>query len=158
MASNDVSSILTLKVGGLGHTLTLETLSSITIGDLKKEIEGKTGVPAAYQRLLARGKKLDTDELSLQDAGLEDRTRLMLLRNALYVQEKDIVDSLLLIRKEIEDLEEKKDTTPDTVRSELVTRICCKLDGVDTRGSGSLRALRKQLIRRAESIDESNPT
>ena len=107
---------------------------------------------------MARGKKLDTDELSLQDAGLEDRTRLMLLRNALYVQEKDIVDSLLLIRKEIEDLEEKKDTTPDTVRSELVTRICCKLDGVDTRGSDSLRALRKQLIRRAESIDESNPT
>jgi hypothetical protein len=37
----------------------------------------------------------------------------------------------------------------------MVTRICCKLDEVDTKGSENLRAQRKELIRKAESMEAS---
>ena len=156
MASNADSSSWTLRITGLGHSVTLDNITStMSIGGLKQLIEQETGIPSVYMRLLARGKKLDLDEQSLEEAGLENRTKIMLLRNALYTQEKESVDSLALLRKEIEELEAKKDTTPNNVITELVTRLCCKLDSVDTKGSDSLRALRKSLIGRVESIDSS---
>eukprot|EP00980_Cylindrotheca_fusiformis_P029152 scaffold22740_cov139-Cylindrotheca_fusiformis.AAC.6 len=146
----------TIKVAGLGHSLTLETdgsTTTTTIGDLKREIERLTNIPAMYQHLLARGKKLDMDQLTLEEAGIEDRTKIMLLHNAAYASEKGGYDVLARLQREIADLEAKKEETPSHVTSELVTRICCKLDAVDIQGSENLRALRKQLLRRAEGID-----
>lgn len=142
-----------LRVAGLGHAITLETEASTTIASLKQEIERHTKIPVMYQRLLARGKKLETDNQSIKEAGIEDRTKVMLLHNATYAQEKDGYEVLARLGQEIDDLESKKHSTTHHVISELVTRICCKLDAVEINGSENLRALRKKLIRKAEGID-----
>jgi hypothetical protein len=152
--ASDASSI-TLRITGLGHTLTLKFSSSTTIGCLKQEIASHTKLPAVYQRLLARGSKLESDTVTLEDAGLMDRTRIMLLHNALYAQEKEGFEALSALAKEIEDLAQTKDSISSTAMSEMVTRICCKLDEVDTKGSENLRSQRKELIRKAESMEAS---
>jgi hypothetical protein len=155
MAASSEVSKRTLRVAGLGHSITLKTEASTTIGALKQEIERQTNVPAIYQRLLARGKKLEADNLSLKEAGLEDRTKIMLLHNPSYVQEKEGYEILSQLAEEIDDLESKKDSTPNDVISEFVTRICCKLDAVEIKGSENLRGLRKALLRKAQGIDSA---
>jgi hypothetical protein len=154
-ASSGASKRRTLKVSGLGHSITLETEPSDTIGDLKQEIESQTSIPAIYQRLLARGKKLEDDTLLLEEAGLEHRTKVMLLHNPSYVQEKEGYETLSRLAKDIDDLESKKDETPNKLMSEFVTRICCKLDAVEIKGSEDLRAFRKTLLRKAQGIDST---
>jgi hypothetical protein len=154
-ASSGASKRRTLKVSGLGHSITLETEPSDTIGDLKQEIESQTSIPAIYQRLLARGKKLEDDTLLLEEAGLEHRTKVMLLHNPSYVQEKEGYETLSRLAKDIDDLESKKDETPNKLMSEFVTRICCKLDAVEIKGSEDLRAFRKTLLRKAQGIDSA---
>jgi hypothetical protein len=123
---------------------------------LKQEIETRTALPTIYQRLLARGTKLEVEDATLAEAGLQDRTRIMLLHNALYSKEKDGFESLSLLAKQIDELAAKKKTTPANVRSELITRICCRLDDIDTMGSENLRTLRKELIQKAENMDSSS--
>lgn len=152
--ASEVSS-KTLRVAGLGHLLTLQLSSQTTIGGLKQEIEQNTGIPAFYQRLLARGSKLDCNEITLEEAKIKDRTRIMLLHNELYGQEKEGFEALEAVSREIEDLARKKESTSPTVLTELVTRLCCRLDGIDTAGSSNLRRKRKDLIRKAENLDSS---
>jgi hypothetical protein len=157
-ASDSSSNTVALRVTGLGHTLTLEPhLGSSTVADLKREIEARTGILAAHQRLLARGHKLeDGDAVTLEQAGLKGRTKIMLLHNELYGKEKEGYEELAAIAKEIDDLASKKKDkkVSQKVVSELVTRICCKLDQVDTKDSDTLRAYRKDLLRKAESVDD----
>mmetsp|Transcript_69 Transcript_69/g.194 ORF Transcript_69/g.194 Transcript_69/m.194 type:complete len:164 (-) Transcript_69:336-827(-) len=147
---------ITLRVSGIGHTLTLEVASCSTVGSLKHQIETRTALPSVYQCLLARGSKLDVDENSLDEVGLKHRTRIILLHNELYAKEKHGYSELSALAKEIDDLNRMKNSKPPAVLSDLVTRICCKLDGVSVDGSKNLRALRKDLIRKAENIERSN--
>lgn len=143
----------TLKVSGLGHSITLDMEGTSTIAALQAEIAKETKIPAIYQQLLARGKKFDISTLTLEEAGIEHRTKVMLMRNALYAQEKEAFEILSQLSHEIDELYSKKDSTPASLLSELITRICCKLDEVDVKGSENLRAQRKELIRKAETMD-----
>lgn len=145
-----------LKVSGLGHSITLEMEGTATVAALQEEIAKQTNVPAIYQRLLARGKQFESSEITLEEAGIEHRTKIMLMRNALYAQEKEGFEVLSKLSQEIDDLETKKDSTPANALSELITRVCCKLDEVDVQGSENLRAQRKELLRKAESLDTNN--
>mmetsp|Transcript_26527 Transcript_26527/g.41042 ORF Transcript_26527/g.41042 Transcript_26527/m.41042 type:complete len:164 (-) Transcript_26527:342-833(-) len=147
---------ITLRVSGLGHTLTLEVASCSTVGSLKFQIETSTAIPSVYQCLLARGSKLDVDENTLDGVGLKHRTRIILLHNELYAKEEQGYGELSVLAREIEDLKMMKNSKPPAVISDLVTRICCKLDGVSVNGSKTLRTLRKDLIRKAENIEHSN--
>lgn len=149
------SSLIKLRISGLGHSLTLDLELSSTIGDLKKEIENQTTILVGYQRLLARGKKLDLNDQTLGETGVKDRTKLMLMHSALYAQEKEGFEALSVLAKEIEELKAKKNTIPGNAMTEIITRICCKLDAVETKGSENLRAMRKDLIRKAERIDSA---
>jgi hypothetical protein len=151
------STIITLRITGLGHTLTLDHAASSTVESLKQEIAGRTGLPAVYQRLLARGHKLEDNHATLDEAGVKNRTKVMLLHSALYAQEKDGWDALAVLAQELDDLAAGPDTTAAAM-SDLVTRLCCKLDAVDTMGSEHLRARRKQLLRQAEHLDAANHT
>mmetsp|Transcript_8748 Transcript_8748/g.12709 ORF Transcript_8748/g.12709 Transcript_8748/m.12709 type:complete len:182 (+) Transcript_8748:80-625(+) len=158
---------ITLKIVGLGHKLTLTIPSSATIETLKQKIESLTLLPVSYQRLLARGHSFNNDNTddnvtTLSDAGIEDRTKIMLLHNASYAADKAGVDCINELVEEINALEQKLTTTTTTSKKkkvskqtvhELVTQICCKLDGVDTNGSDSLRAMRKRAIQKAEGLD-----
>lgn len=148
-------SLLLLKVTGLGHKITLNVAETSTIFDIKKEIETQTGLPASYQRLLSRGKKLDTDEATLDSLNIQNRTTIMLLHNESYAADKQAIDEIASLKAQIDALEARKESTPKDELHEQVTVICCKLDAVDTHGSESLRAMRKEALKKAEAIDSS---
>ena len=149
---------VSIKIAGLGHNFTLEMASpKETLGSLKSQIERHTELLPAYQRLVCRGLKLDDDSQSLEDIGIVDRTKIMLLHSPLYAQEKDTFEALMTVSTEIDDLGGQSGVEPK-VMTELVTRICCKLDAIDTAGSTHLRAKRKELLKKAESIDATGKT
>ncbi|CAJ1933886.1 unnamed protein product [Cylindrotheca closterium] len=150
------SNTRTLKVTGLGHSISFDMEDTSTVADLQTEISKKTKIPAIYQRLLARGKKFDISNLTLAEAGIEHRTKIILMHSAMYAQEKEGFEVLSKLSEEIDDLHAKKDSTPTNEMSEFITRICCKLDEVDVKGSENLRAQRKELIRKAESMDTNS--
>lgn len=147
---------LTLRVTGLGHKLTFEIPSSATLAHLKAEIERQISLPAPYQQLIARGKKLDgtnDDEASLESLGIQDRTSIMLLHNKVYATDQAGVTAITELLNEIDELSAKAEDTAPNVVHEMVTQICCKLDGIDINGSEHLRSMRKKAIAKAESID-----
>lgn len=143
---------INIKVSGLGHSFTLELPSTEPLGTLKSQIEQATDLLPAYQRLVCRGLKLDDDTQTLDEIGIKDRTKVMLLHSPLYAQEKETYEKLLSVSTEIDDLAGQSGVEPK-VLTELVTRICCKLDAIDTSGSEHLRAKRKELLKKAESIE-----
>jgi hypothetical protein len=126
-------------------------------------IEEETGLPVQYQRLLTRGIKLDDDSArqgnskTLHEVGIVHRTKFILLHSPIYAKEKDTYDKLKEIEKEIVELEESKTEKlllDPAVVSEMVTRICCKLDQIDVKGSTTLRSQRKQMLHRAERLEK----
>ena len=173
---------ITLRITGLGHNMTLQDLSSttMTMAELMTKIYNSTGIIPRYQRLIGpRGLKIDSnndnsndngdggDEKTLFEIGIKDRTKLILMHSPLYSNEKDSYEKLIGIEKEINDLENSiliresiynnknnnNDHKKPIVVSEMVTRICCKLDLVDTVGSIFIRLKRKELIKKVEGLE-----
>ena len=171
---------ITLRITGLGHNMTLKDLSSttMTMAELMTKIYNSTGIIPRYQRLIGpRGLKIDSnndnsndngnggDEKTLFEIGIKDRTKLILMHSPLYSNEKDSYEKLIGIEKEINDLENSiltresinndhnNDHKKPIVVSEMVTRICCKLDLVDTVGSIFIRLKRKELIKKVEGLE-----
>jgi hypothetical protein len=171
---------ITLRITGLGHNMTLTDLSSttMTMAELMTKIYNSTGIIPRYQRLIGpRGLKIDSnndnsngngnggDEKTLFEIGIKDRTKLILMHSPLYSNEKDSYEKLIRIEKEINDLEKiiliresinnnnNNDHQKPFVVSEMVTRICCKLDLVDTVGSIFIRLKRKELIKKVEGLE-----
>ena len=105
--------------------------------------------------------------ITLSELGIENRTKLMLLHSPFYAIEKDVYEQLRGIEQEIDDLEsniqrsynssdnnENQNQLQRPIQvSEMVTRICCKLDTVDIKGSKALRLQRKELIKKAEGLE-----
>ena len=146
--------MVTLRVAGLGHTLTLEVEPSSPVGELKQRIRDETGLPVEYQRLVARGSKLEDNEATLDETGIKDRTKVMLMHSATYAQEKEGFEALSKLANEIDELKKMKESSSPEVFREMVTRLCCRLDGVDTKGSDNLRTKRKELLLKAQALDE----
>ena len=153
---------LTIKVTGLGHKLTLKDLPAVstTVEGLFQAIEEQTGLPSRYQKLIGPQKLNITyeDDLitkSLADLGIKNRTKLMLLHSPNYQAEKDTYEQLQAVEQEIANLREsiKQQAQKEGYVAEMVTRICCKLDAIDTSGSQGLRAHRKKLIQTAEGLE-----
>ena len=173
---------ITLRITGLGHNMTLQDLSSttMTMAELMTKIYNSTGIIPRYQRLIGpRGLKIDSnndnsndngngdggDEKTLFEIGIKDRTKLILMHSPLYSNEKDSYERLIGIEKEINDLknsiliresinnDHNNDHKKPIVVSEMVTRICCKLDLVDTVGSIFIRLKRKELIKKVEGLE-----
>ena len=153
---------LTIKVTGLGHKLTLKDLPSVstTVEGLFQAIEEQTGLPSRYQKLIGPQKLNITynDDLitkSLADLGIKHRTKLMLLHSPNYQAEKDTYEQLQAVEQEIASLREsiQQQAQKEGYVAEMVTRICCKLDAIDTSGSPGLRAHRKKLIQTAEGLE-----
>lgn len=161
--------VIRLRVAGLGHAFELDADPSVTLGQLKEEIEHMIGLPAPYQRLVAKRKKMDDDTMVLgptimggedgntiisMGIGLEDRTKILLLHSPLYANDKEGIDKLTNLTKEIQKIDagrRSRDMNNKTVQ-ELIIQICCKIDAVETNGSESLRKFRKLTIKRAEEV------
>jgi len=154
---------ITLKVAGLGHSFTFDANTKntqSTVADVKAEVERQTSLPCGYQRLLARGKKLDDDAATLSSLGIQNRTRIMLLHNEAYNQDREGFEAIRKLSNEIDETIASANATEKGMSSieihERVTQICCKLDGIDTHGSETLRVMRKQAVVKAESLDRSS--
>ncbi len=153
---------LTIRVTGLGHKLTLKDLPSVstTVEDLFQAVSEQTGIPPMYQKFVGPQKlnitySEDLAAKSLADLGIQDRTKLMLLHSPNYQAEKDTYEQLKAVEAEIANLEASilKNAQKEGYVAEMVTRICCKLDAIDTSGSQGLRAHRKKLIQTAEGLE-----
>mmetsp|Transcript_16165 Transcript_16165/g.23767 ORF Transcript_16165/g.23767 Transcript_16165/m.23767 type:complete len:99 (-) Transcript_16165:41-337(-) len=93
---------LTLKVSGLGHSLTLNVSPSATLGDVMKEVESKTSLPAGYQRLIGPGLKRTVDEdVTLESLGIQDRTKFLLLHSKNFADDQKGILAITEIQKEI---------------------------------------------------------
>ena len=171
--------LLTIRVTGLGHKVTLKDLPSVstTVADLRTKVFEATGLPPRFQKFIGPQKLIicnsgdgnstinSNNEIenqkSMADLGIKDRTRLMLLHSPLYQTEKDTYEQLKAIQDEIKTLEASiQEKKPEVLQkqgyvSEMVTRICCRLDAIETAGSKDLRAHRKELIQTAEGLESS---
>ena len=155
-----------LRIAGLGHHFELDANTNAKLSDLKEEVERRTEIPAPYLRLVAKSKKLDDDSMvlgpSIMDggrvveigAGLEDRTKLLLLHSSNYSEDKTGIDKLDKLNEEIKKLEDG--TFDDKTVQELIIQICCKIDCVETNGSDALRKMRKKTIKYAESVAQKS--
>jgi hypothetical protein len=165
-SSSDGAPIL-LRIAGLGHHIELEISPTATLADLKYEVQKQTGVPASYQRLVAKRKKMDDDSLLLGPSivdesnkeensgiGLETRTKILLLHSPSFAQDKDGIDALTNLNAEIDKIDEGRRSREmeDKVVQEFIIQICCKVDAVETNGSDALRQMRKQTIQKAEMV------
>ncbi|KAL7533459.1 hypothetical protein ACHAXR_010385 [Thalassiosira sp. AJA248-18] len=158
--------VIRLRIAGLGHAIELEASPTATLGELKEEIAGKIDLPPPYQRLVAKRKKLDDDTMVLgptimdgntilgMGIGLEDRTKILLLHSPLYANDKEGIDKLSELNKEINKIDMARRTRDmkNKMVQELIIQICCKIDGVDTNGSESLRTYRKLTVKKAEEV------
>jgi hypothetical protein len=170
--SDDTTAVMliTLRITGLGHNMTLKDLPSttMTMAELMTKIHNSTGLIPRYQRLIGpRGLKIDSnndndngggggDEKTLFEIGIKDRTKLILMHSPLYTNEKDSYEKLIEIRESNNDNNNNNNNNNNhkpIVVSEMVTRICCKLDLVDTVGSTFIRSQRKELIKKAEGLE-----
>ena len=112
---------LLLRVAGLGQQFDFDVSpTATTLGDLKREIEVRTSIPAPYQRLVAKKKIMEDDTLVLGSPttstgnnghgngstttgiGLENRTKILLFHSPLYEQDREGIEKLILLSKEIE--------------------------------------------------------
>jgi hypothetical protein len=165
---------LTIRVTGLGHKVTLKDLpaASTTVEVLREKVSEATGLPPRFQKLIGPQKLNinsypENDEKNhdpslgtrtLSELGIRDRTKLMLLHSPVYQIEKDTYEQLEAARDEILRLETSiKDQTKESRKSgyvsEMITRICCRLDAIDVAGSSHLRAQRKELIQKADALE-----
>ena len=166
-SSEKAPSSLRLRVAGLGHYCELDMSPMATLSDLKEQVENKTDIPAPYQRLVAKRKKMDddgqilgptimdsADNIEKLGIGLEDRTKILLLHSSLYSQDKEGVEKLNAYIKEINRIDEarKNREMENKVVQELIIQICCKIDCVETNGSDALRKMRKMAVRKAEDV------
>ena len=159
---------ISLRITGLGNKFDLKDLPAekTTVADLRLKVAERTGVPPRFQKFLGPQKlnitfseRGDLAEKSLADLGIQDRSRLLLLHSPNYQMEKDVYKQLLKVQDEINTLKKNirnhsNETQPPKYVAEMVTRICCKLDAIDTVGSKDLRKHRKELIQKAEQLED----
>lgn len=140
-----------LRISGLGHNVEIDVTKVTTLGQVKENVSERTDIPAPYILLLSRGKKLLDGEATLEDLGILDRTRLMLMHGPGWHTDRAGVEEIQSVSKSLDELEAKNDIEPKVV-DELVTQACIRLDHVDVGQSETLRELRRSLLRRAEDL------
>ena len=115
--------LITLRITGLGHNMTLKDLPSttMTMAELMTKIYNSAGLIPRYQRLIGpRGLKIDSnndndngggggDEKTLFEIGIKDRTKLILMHSPLYTNEKDSYEKLIEIEKDVQLTPKEKD-------------------------------------------------
>ena len=140
--------VVRLKLTGCGQSLELEVENGETVGRLldKCAEEMGGGVSRRHVKLVARGKNLDESsaQLSLEAAGIRDRTKMMIMHTKNYHAEKAGLAKLA-------ELAARADAVADPASAagqEMLTQLLCEVDGVDAGGSDWLRAQRKALVKR----------
>ena len=125
--------VVRLKLTGCGQSLELEVENGETVGRLldKCAEEMGGGVSRRHVKLVARGKNLDESsaQLSLEAAGIRDRTKMMIMHTQHYHAEKAGVAKLA-------ELSARADAVADPASAagqEMLTQLLCEVDGVGAR-------------------------
>ena len=165
-----ISPKIRLRIAGLGHHFELDAAPTATLGVLKEEIERKTDLPSPYQRLVAKRKKLDDDTMVLgptvmdgntilsMGIGFEDGTKILLLHSPLYEPDREGIEKLTTLLKEIDRIDKARRSRDmdNKLVQELIIQMCCKIDAIETNGSDALRKLRKLTVKRAEDVAQKS--
>ena len=141
--------IVRLRVAGCGQSFDFELETSSKVGAVLDKTAEAMGLARHHIKMLYRGKQIGggNDGVSLDAAGIRDRTKLMLMYTGEYHKEKEIIEQLAALSKQVDDLDPRQKGY-----DEFLTQIMCKLDGVDTAGSEWLRARRKAELVRIEGL------
>jgi hypothetical protein len=121
-ANNDT---ISLRIRGIGHDITLSSIdpSTTTLTSIQSIIESRTGLPPLYQRIICNGKTLtsalisktsnDADGVTLAQLGMVRYgtiTKVILMHNSSYNDDKDKIETILKLSNELELLELKGQT------------------------------------------------
>mmetsp|Transcript_8147 Transcript_8147/g.24369 ORF Transcript_8147/g.24369 Transcript_8147/m.24369 type:complete len:153 (+) Transcript_8147:269-727(+) len=134
-----------LRVSGCGKQLDVELESSASVGALLDRVGNELGgLQRGHIKLLFRGKRLGegNENVSLEAAGVRDRTKLMAMHTALYHKHGEAIKAMDALAAQFDAV----DPADGKLRQEVATQVLCKLDGVETGGDDWLRARRKALI------------
>mmetsp|Transcript_8306 Transcript_8306/g.10519 ORF Transcript_8306/g.10519 Transcript_8306/m.10519 type:complete len:256 (-) Transcript_8306:108-875(-) len=136
ISSNDQSSsMINLRIRGLGHDIILKLSPCTTLSSLQSQIEFQTGLPPPYQRIICNGRTLNNtsthtnvnvnahDKTSHANAnedngpsltqllGITKRgntiTKAILMHNSNYMKDREKVELILKLSHELENLELK---------------------------------------------------
>lgn len=97
---------------------------------------------------------MDGNTILSMGIGLEDRTKILMLHSPSYEKDKDGVEKLTGLMKEIEKIDlggHTREFNNKTVQ-EFIIQVMCKIDCVETNGSEALRKMRKLTIKQAEDV------
>mmetsp|Transcript_278 Transcript_278/g.1084 ORF Transcript_278/g.1084 Transcript_278/m.1084 type:complete len:178 (-) Transcript_278:56-589(-) len=141
---------LRLKVAGLGQSFEWDVEASTTVAALRARCATALGVGPEHVKLVVRGKTFTDAEVALADAGLADRTRVMLLHTPAYHADSAAIEALRDLRHGVDELLLGASASDAAAREERLTQILCKLDAVD--GGPWVRAERRAAIRRIEDL------
>jgi BAG domain len=162
---------ITIKIVGLGYNLTAQFAHDERWSTVQEWITEQTGLPTAYQRFVSRHLNFDVVDnefgslttKTLAEIGVQDRTKIMLLHSAQYGPDRESYEQLRAVRAQLDQFAMDQqhmrtggDNTGHEVVAELITRWCCQLDAIDTKDSVTLRRMRKELLQRAQAMDDSS--
>jgi BAG domain len=174
---------ITIKIVGLGYNLTAQFAHDERWSTVQEWITEQTGLPTAYQRFVSRHLNFDVVDnvdasslttKTLAEIGVQDRTKIMLLHSAQYGPERESYEQLLAVRAQLDQFameqqqrrtdgdddsghnDDDQKATRMVVVAELITRWCCQLDAIDTKDSATLRRMRKELLQRAQAMEDSS--
>lgn len=121
----------------------------VTLQDFKNHIAGEMDLRPEYLKLIHRGKVLEPNEESLNKLGIRYGSKMQLMKTEEYHQDKDTIDIIHKFSKEISILEEqaKEKNISDrdaVILDEQFTGLLERIDGIDTNGRPTLRAVKKK--------------
>mmetsp|Transcript_3572 Transcript_3572/g.4486 ORF Transcript_3572/g.4486 Transcript_3572/m.4486 type:complete len:195 (-) Transcript_3572:269-853(-) len=130
-----------------------------TLGDLRAHIAEGLELRPEYIKLIHRGKVLTQDESALNKVGIRYGSKMTMMRSDEYHQDKATIDIIHKFSKEIAVLEQQSIDPNLTDRDavildEVLTGLLERIDGIDTSGRPSLRAMRKSLVLRAQTASD----
>jgi hypothetical protein len=139
-----------LSLSGSGHKVSVTVEGDDTVAALKQAAAEATGLPAEYQRLVHRGKRLDDDNASVTSTGVADGSKLMLVHSPAYARDVDAIRAIEEVAREISEVQAA--AIARAALEERCTLLCCRLDGIDVSASESLRQLRRKQLQRCEAL------
>ncbi len=107
-----------------GKTITLDVESSTTVEQVKAKIQGKEGIPADQQRLIAFGKQL-ANRCTLSDYGIERHSKVFLTSISsvgMQVFIKSLAGTVITT------LDVKPSDTVESVKAQIYAKTGCTQD------------------------------
>eukprot|EP00050_Salpingoeca_kvevrii_P022747 m.131534 g.131534 ORF g.131534 m.131534 type:complete len:193 (+) comp9813_c0_seq6:88-666(+) len=111
--------MLSVVVTHRGATFPFDIDESSTVGNLAEAVAAITGVPAAAQKLVYKGKSLQPPDAPLEQFKLKPKAKIMLIGKKVDDEDDQNVAAIDKIRTEVEELGEK------------LPEVASRIDGIE---------------------------